>query len=172
MGSVIPSSRYLARKIAKLIPKQHMSYRVIELGAGTGVITKAMLREGIPHHQITLVENSEDLARSLKEVFPQIEIIQGNAKNLIDLLHHNIANINTIVSSIPMLNLKPEEQEAIATQVEKILPLGGIYIQYTYGTAPSIFEARTTFKKISSKRIWLNFPPARVDVFKRTSKTN
>ena len=165
MGSAFPSSRYLARKIASYIPEDIHEY-VVELGAGTGVITKALLRKGIPHHRIIIVESAPALAKSLQKRFPQIPIIQGNAMDLVNLLGEKKHNVRVIVSSIPLLSLLPEEKNRVIEQIEKTLKPGSYYIQYTYGTKQSAFEKKHHFQKIASTWVWLNVPPARVDVFK------
>ncbi len=165
IGSVLPSSKALARKIAAYAPVSSEDY-VLELGAGTGVITKALLQHGIAHHRIIIVENSEDLAQILREHFPQIKVIQGNAKDLFNLVDGEKNKINAIVSSLPLLVLRPEERDRIIEQIAKILNPGAYYIQYTYGIKKSVFEKIPRFKKIATTRVWWNIPPARIDVFR------
>src|SRR5882757_1586286 len=43
VGSAVPSSRFLARRMASFLPRSPKGY-VVELGAGTGAITAALLR--------------------------------------------------------------------------------------------------------------------------------
>jgi phospholipid N-methyltransferase len=171
VGSVIPSSKYLARKIAGFIPLEAEGF-VIELGPGTGAITRAILRQGVAHHQLIAIESSADLVAALHERFPQIQIIHGNADQLSSLLAKIHGPIKAIVSSIPLLLSEANERENILTEIEKVLEPGGYYIQYTYGFKKSAIELKQHFKKIYSTRVWLNLPPARVDVFQIITKKN
>ena len=64
-ASVTPSGRQLARlMVAQLVPG---SARVAELGAGTGVFTRALLDAGISPSQLLVVEINPDLAEFLRE---------------------------------------------------------------------------------------------------------
>ena len=164
IGSITPSSPWLARGVASMVPLSE-GY-ILEIGAGTGAITKALLWRGIPHHQLIVVERSEILVDELKSKFPLIKIFQGDAKDLSTLLGDLSKNINTIVSSLPLLILPEETKNKIISEIEKLLNPRSYYIQYTHGLVSSVFESKVRFKKIKSKNIWLNFPPARIDVFK------
>ena len=59
-GAILPSSKYLANAMAAYIPLVENSF-VVELGAGTGSITKAMLDRGIAAKRIIAIDFKEDL---------------------------------------------------------------------------------------------------------------
>lgn len=164
VGSVIPSSHHLAKKIASFIPLNKPGWTV-ELGAGTGVITHALLQQGIPCHQLIVIEHSPDFANELKARFPLVNIIEANATQLSQLLADKKGEIAVIVSSIPLLSLPPLEKDKVIAEIENVLTPGSYYIQYSYGFHKSEFEFKARFKKIASERIWWNIPPARIDVF-------
>ena len=164
IGSVTPSSPWLARGVASMVPRSE-GY-ILEIGAGTGAITQALLRRGIPRQQLIIIESSEILVEELKKKFSLIKILEGDAKNLSALLGDLSKNIDAIVSSLPLLVLPEETKNKIISEIEKILKPKNYYIQYTHGFFPSVFESKVRFKKVKSKNIWLNFPPARIDVFK------
>lgn len=164
VGSVIPSSVYLAQKIATFVPTEIDGF-VLELGPGTGSITRAILRRGIPHHQLITIESSLDLAEELQKNFPQVRVIHGNADHLSTLLGKLSGPVKAIISSIPLLITEAQMKENILSEIEKVLSPGGYYIQYTYGLKKPSIELKQNFKKIYSTRIWLNLPPARIDVF-------
>ena len=166
VGAVSPSSKRLARTIADFIPSSQAGL-IVELGGGTGVITKAILNRGITEQQIIVIENSEDLANKLLRRFPNVKIIHGNAENLVDLIGEQINDVHTIVSGLPLLLLPKNITQQILEQIDKVLESGGVYIQFTYGLQKGVLEKNLKYEKIASKRIWLNIPPARIDVFKR-----
>lgn len=169
VGSIFPSSPFLARAIAAFIAKNTRGF-IVELGPGTGVVTKQILKCGIPAKQMVLIEHSTSLAKALSNKFPEIETIHGNATHLVDLLGERKSEVAVIVSSLPFLTLPEETTQKIIDQIEKTLKPGGYYIQYTYGTRHSRFDEKKTFVKIASRRVWLNLPPARVDVFKAIAR--
>ncbi len=164
IGAIAPSSRYLSMEMAKCVPKD--TNYTVELGAGTGSITKALLREGVIAEKLVVIDNSLDLVRKLKKSFPKVRVIHGDATHLYELLKQHHIKPSVIVSSLPLTIFPTISRLAIAQQVDQVLPNGGHYIQFSYSLRKSIFETRPRLKKTYTKRIWMNLPPARVDVFK------
>src|SRR5438552_227381 len=78
MGAIYPSSKRLAEIMASYVVFSQ-NQLIVELGSGTGVITQAMLNRGISAERIIAIESSPDLVKNLKERFPKIKVIQGNA---------------------------------------------------------------------------------------------
>jgi phosphatidylethanolamine/phosphatidyl-N-methylethanolamine N-methyltransferase len=165
MGAIMPSSKYLAREMAAHII--HKDKLIVELGAGTGIVTEALLREGIHPENIIIIEYSSDFVKKLQERFPAIRVIEGNAAHLISLLNDKRYNVNTIISSIPMLSLPQDITTVILDQIERVLPKGGRYIQFTYDIFQRKKISLTYSKKVFSKCIWSNLPPARVNVWEK-----
>lgn len=162
-GAVLPSSRFLAKEMVSHVV--HREDLVLELGAGTGVITQALIDNGISPDNIVVIETSNELVKSLRDHFPALNIIEGNAAQVTTLLTNEVHGINTIVSSLPLRSLPKSITHSILKEIEVILPIGGRYIQYTYGLKQHQYEMDDHWEKVYSKRIWLNVPPARVDVW-------
>lgn len=164
VGSALPSSKYLAKAMTNYIPlkKNHL---VVELGPGTGVITKAILHRGIDAKNLIIVEQSKYLANSLSQQFPKIKVIHGSAAKLDELLKEFENPISAIISSLPLLSLPTMNSKIIMKQIEKMLCYDGYFIQYTYGNRDPWAEHFSKLKKIDSKKVWKNFPPARVFVY-------
>jgi phosphatidylethanolamine/phosphatidyl-N-methylethanolamine N-methyltransferase len=163
-GAVYPSSRFLARAMARAVGSIGEGL-VVELGPGTGPVTKALIEEGVPAEQLVLVEYEASFCRLLGERFPGVTIVQGDAyalrRTLADLTDQPI---RAIVSSLPLLNQPSARRVALIDDVFTLMPPGGVFVQFTYGMASPIprgagagrFSARATAP------IWLNVPPARV----------
>lgn len=166
VGAALPSSKQLAKTMANYIPlkKNHL---VIELGPGTGVITKAILHRGIKSENLIMIEQSKYLAKSLSQQFPQIKVILGSATQLEELLKELDKPISAIISSLPLLSLSVFNKKIILNKIEKILSPDGYFIQYTYGNRDPCSNYFSKLKKIDSKKIWKNFPPARVFVYSK-----
>jgi phospholipid N-methyltransferase len=170
VGALFPSSRTLARKMAALVDPAEDSY-VLELGAGTGVVTEALLEHGIPPQRLIVLERSTSLADLLRSRFPSTRVICGDAADLRLLLRHHqgpgpkpgSASIR-IVSSLPLRVLPPDKVHAILREIAGVLRPGGSWIQYTYALGQR--EVPAGFVRQQTTLVWQNVPPARVDVFK------
>jgi SAM-dependent methyltransferase len=81
VGAIVPTSSVTARRMASVIDLGS-GLPVLELGPGTGVITKAILRHGVKPENLYAVEYSADFARHLRNNFPGVNVIEGDAFNL------------------------------------------------------------------------------------------
>ena len=167
VGSLIPSSGRLARRIAKQVPASENGL-IVELGAGTGAITEALLSRLENPQRLVCVECSPVLAERLRKRFPEIVVIEGDAMHLDKLLRERLGtdvHVGHIVSSLPLRSLSPICVRKISQQVRRLLPTNGHYIQFTYHMADPGNDAPSGFRRLGYSRVWGNLPPARVDVF-------
>jgi phosphatidylethanolamine/phosphatidyl-N-methylethanolamine N-methyltransferase len=175
IGSAVPSSRFLARRMASCVPRAPRGY-VIELGAGTGAITAALLKRGIPPEQIISVERSETLVRLLKRRFPSLQIALGDASELRALLRTFLAKehveVSHVVSSLPLRSLPKQVVTNIIREIYAALPKEGRLIQYTYSLSKSSHPSLSGFKRIRTTVVWANVPPARLDVFQKNGTSS
>lgn len=168
IGALIPSSGWLARHIARQVPATDSGY-IVELGAGTGAITRALQAHLINPDQLICIERSPTLVQMLRKRFPERCVIQGDAAELDSLLRDQLGtsmSVSHIVSSLPLRSLEPPTVAAISQQVEQLLPDDGRYIQFTYHMGDPGEDAPAGFRRVDTSRVWGNLPPARVDVFK------
>jgi len=167
MGAACPSAPALASCMASRVPLDRDGL-VVELGGGTGAVTAALLKHGVPPWKLVVIERSPTLVNHLRRRFPQLRVVQGDAAQLAQLLSHDRSRgVGGIVSSLPLRSLPPAVTRAIGHQFETLLDAGGLLVQYTYdlrGTQPGLLPY---FRRRSSKIIWSNLPPARVEVFER-----
>ncbi len=163
-GSIFPSSKHLANEMVSHALKNKHGI-ILELGGGTGVVTESLLQHGISPEDIVVVECSAEFVKKLKSDFPQIKIINGNAENLMLLLANEKRNINVIISSLPLRSLPKSTARLILDQIKNILAVNGKYIQFTYSFRKDHFYSLIGYRHVMSKRVWLNLPPARVDVW-------
>jgi len=166
MGAACPSSLKLARTIADLVIPPDDDSLVLELGGGTGTVTKALLQRGVAPDKLVVVELDRLLARHLKQRFPDVAVIQGNAVKLCQLCNRYERNIGTVVSSLPLLSLPSTSVAALGGEIQKMLGQNGSIIQYTYrlNNRPSPLAAY--LDRISAQTVWCNIPPAKIEVFK------
>jgi len=162
-GAIFPSSKYLARGMANCINTKNAGF-VLELGPGTGVITKAILEVGVPDNKLISLELAPHFARQLRQQFPTITVIEGNAMRLSELVKDK-QPIYTIISSLPLRSISKENRELIFSEIQKALMPGGQFIQFTYSMKKDENYYPDNFKLLHSFMVWRNIPPARVTVF-------
>lgn len=177
VGAVVPSGPLLAKAMAEttLACLGGRMGHVIELGAGTGEVTKALLAAGIESHRLALIERDPVLAGFLRQNFPAPQIVEGDAAHLPGLLVANgIEKVAAVVSSLPLLSLPGEVVNEIVRGVFEALPPGAALVQFTYGPKPPVPQVlRDTLRLQSTRgaRIWRNVPPAVVWTFRKPVST-
>ena len=173
MGAVMPSGPLLTRALAQTAVRemQGRDGHVIELGAGTGEVTKALLAAGIAPERLALVERDPELVAFLRRHFRDPRIIEGDAARLPKLLAaEGVAKVATVVSGLPLLSLPAEVVTGIVHGVFEALPRGAALVQFTYGPSPPVPKAlRESLHLVGThgRRIWRNVPPAVVWTFRR-----
>lgn len=171
-GALVPSGSALATAMAAQV--EPVSGLVLELGAGTGVITRALLARGVSSDQLVLVEMVPELAHQLYQQFSRVKVCCGDASRLKKIL--DLAGVGvpkTVVSSLPLLSLPNQVRLRILSQVFSLLGDGGKLIQFTYSPLPPIPPGLANSLDVEGKRVarvpW-NLPPAAVWVYRRTKK--
>jgi phosphatidylethanolamine/phosphatidyl-N-methylethanolamine N-methyltransferase len=167
IGAVAPSSRGLARAMAREVVPFGAGY-VVELGGGTGSITRALLEHGVAPHRLIVVERDYTLAAILRKRFPGVKIVRGDAGELSALLEPlGVVAVDAVVSSLPLLSMPKAVRRRIVGESVAVLGEGGAFIQYTYGVASPVPAPEFGLHGEVADRIFLNFPPAVVWRFRR-----
>lgn len=169
VGSIKPSSPELAQKMIEgLTPDKDNA--VLELGVGTGAITKA-LQEIVPDDRSYLgIELDADLVQLLRRNFPEMLMIRGNAVDTWSIHQRSgIGKIGSIICCLPFVSLPNEVGEKILLEVDKFMQLGNCTFrtfQYAHGYYfPSAIKLREFMrnrygKSKKSPLIVKNVPPA------------
>jgi phospholipid N-methyltransferase len=164
MGAILPSSKYLAQEMAACIVPNEEGV-IVELGAGTGVMTEAMLELNIAPDKIIAIECAPSLAEQLQIDFPLVKILKGDAAQLTDLLKDESRPVTTILSSLPLRSLTKEERHAILSEISSVLIPNGQYIQFTYDIRSHKGYYPAHYHLTKSQVVWKNIPPAKIEVF-------
>lgn len=161
VGAVSPSSPALAQAMAAEVDPS-VAGRILELGPGTGAITRALLDRGVPASKILAVEADGKFARLLRERIPGIEVLQGDAMNAEQIGARG--SFAAVISSLPLLNFPNDDVSAFVEAMLAMLPVGAPFVQYSYGVKPPVpRDARVQMRL--AKKVWRNLPPARIWVF-------
>lgn len=135
---------------------------VVELGAGTGTITRAILGRGVAPENLHSVELNPDFCDHLRAGFPGVNVHQMSAGDCGDL---PVENVQAVVSGLPLLSMPTALQRAILTGFASKTGPGGSFVQFTYGPKPPVCKAVRDELALTwrhSEKIWWNMPPARV----------
>lgn len=165
IGSVTPSGAALARLIASRIGA--LDGPVIELGPGTGALTRAVLARGVPLHRLALVEADAHFADALSRRYPEATILRMDAERLgeTDSLFGD-ERACAVVSGLPLLSMPRAKVAAIVQGVfEQHLRDGGLFYQFTYGPRCPLPAALLDQLGLQARRVGsalLNLPPAAV----------
>ncbi len=178
VGAVLPTSEHVAKAVARVVPASGAA-RVLELGPGTGALSNA-LHERLPAAADHFaVEIDPELVRYLRNAKPWLEVIEGDARHLTDLLAATgREQVDAVISSIPWTLLPAEQQRALLGEVSKALTPQGVFTTVTYLT--TLWRANTiaftrlleeTFEEVLPRSaVWRNVPPARVYACRRPIK--
>lgn len=161
MGSIIPSSPALCQRIAAAVERGPEEY-VLELGAGTGVISAALLAAGVPAERLVVVEIVPEMAEFLRQSLPGVNVICGDAFDLKAALPAQIqGRIGTAICGIPLVLLPLERQAAFRDAVESVAPGRG-FLLYTYCATSPLPYRRLGMTARRMAFTLANFPPASV----------
>jgi len=169
---VMPSSRELAEAMLAELPPR--TRRVIELGGGTGALTRALLAHGIHGDALLVLELNEELHAHLHARFPQVRIVLGDAQQLPEIAARDgfLAGgaVDAIVSGLGLLSMPRDTQGAILDAAFACLRPGGHFVQFTYGAQPPVADEVMRKLALEVRRgtfVLRNVPPATVYVYTR-----
>lgn len=174
VGAVSPSGPGLAKAMASYVDLEGDA-PIVELGPGTGPVTQALLARGVAPERLLLVEYETEFCGLLRERFPGVRVIQGDAYGLKKTLDGELSGkIAAVVSSLPLLNRPEPDRLALLDQAFELLLPDGVFIQFTYGLLISPMPLKrhpngAAYAGKGSAPIWLNLPPARVWRYRRAA---
>ena len=156
--------------MARWLPTDPESY-VLELGPGTGPVTAALLKRGLREEKLIAIEHNPKMARLLREKFPRAQIITGDAWQLDDLLRgaaraHDLRRRDHFQPAAGEFSRGTRPRRS----PKKSAPCWNrrdIWVQFSYQIHKLRPRGASSFKLRASKIVWLNFPPARVSVFRK-----
>jgi phosphatidylethanolamine/phosphatidyl-N-methylethanolamine N-methyltransferase len=168
IGAVTPSGRALARTMARYVDPDGTG-PVVELGPGTGPVTKALIQRGVDPSRLVLVEFDIEFCRLLQARYPQATVVQGDAYGLRKLLDHVLVQpAAAIVSGLPLMTKPLRTRLRLIGDAMNLLTPGAPFVQFTYAVVSPIPKRLTSVRAEASEPIWRNVPPARVWVYRKS----
>lgn len=172
IAAVVPSSAALAEALAAPVPLEDPEAWVVELGPGTGVVTRALLRRGLRPERLLAIEREPRLAKLLVRDLPDgVQVLTDDALHLGSILRaRGIDKVAAIVSGIPLVTIPAEDQGLLLHQAAEALALDAPFLQFTYGPGVPARRAQLQAAGLVARRerfVPLNLPPAFVWSFRR-----
>jgi len=146
----------------------------VELGAGTGAITRALLARGLVPQRLIAIEKDPALCRVLRLRFPEVSVLRGDVAELAALLAEaGVARLGTLVSGLPLAGMTRRRRRRVLEQIFACLDPGGALVQFTYSPLAPIPRAACAALRLSGRRVALvtwNLPPAAVWIYTRPAE--
>ncbi|WP_274423517.1 phospholipid N-methyltransferase PmtA [Chelativorans sp. YIM 93263] len=170
VGSVIPTSGVTARRMASIVRPERDDL-VLELGPGTGVITRAILQRGIKPENLVSVEYSSEFVERLQADFPDVNFVTGDAFDLDNVLAPwKGRSFDSVVSAIPLLNFPTNDRVTLVERLLDLLPAGRPIVQITYGAVSPVPAGRGSYSVERFDFVVRNIPPAHLWLYRRPSR--
>lgn len=168
VGAVTPSGKVLARTMARYVDPRSTG-PVVELGPGTGPITEALVEAGVDPARLVLVEFDPTFCRILRTRYPEATLVQGDAYSLRRLLETLLIQpAAAVVSGLPLITKPLKMRMRLLRDAFDLMLPGAPFVQFTYSVASPVPKRLGWLTAEASERIWLNIPPARVWVYRRS----
>ncbi|MCP8897231.1 methyltransferase domain-containing protein [Shinella daejeonensis] len=168
VGAIIPTSSVTARRMASVVTPRS-SLPVLELGPGTGVITKAILATGLEPDKLVSIEYSTDFYNHLVERFPKVNFINGDAFDLDRSLGEMAgATFDSIISAVPLLNFPMHRRVALIEDLLSRVPAGRPVVQISYGPMSPVVAMPERYRVSHLDFVVRNIPPAQLWTYTRT----
>ena len=163
IASIAPSSPWLARATIGGIDWS-AARMVVELGAGTGPITREIAHRAHPNCRVLVVERDPDFVALLRERHgnqANLEIVAADACEIRALLaDRGILAVDHVVSGLPVPSFSRDHQRVLFRSLEGVLREGGGYHQIT--ELPLVYWRfyRQFFERVAFVFEPRNLPPA------------
>ncbi len=172
VGSLTPTGRATAQAMASFVPlDSHLP--VLELGPGTGAITRAMIDRGVAPDRIVAIEYNGDFHRHLVRRFPDVRFIHGDAFALDGALSE-IADtkFSTVICGLPLLNFPRSLRRQLIVDGLGRLEDHGAFVQLCYGPRPPVDAMPGQYTMTRTDWIIKNVPPARLFIYRKQLPIN
>ena len=161
IGSMVPSSKYLAAKMLDHIPFKNKKL-IIELGPGTGIFTEKIIQKLDVTTQLIVLELNSEFYQELKAKIchTNVHIKEASADKIGEImLELGFEKADIIISSLPLANFSAKLRNSILEVVKESLNENGSFIQFQY-SLNAYKNLKKLFPVVKLNFTALNFPPA------------
>jgi len=167
VGALLPTSSVTARRMTDVIDPDS-GLPVLELGAGTGVITKAILERGITPQNIVSIEYAPHFYELLRAKFPEVDMRNGDVFELDEVLGDRRAEtFDCVISAVPMLSFPLERRIDLMKHLLSRIPRGRPVVQITHGPLSPLPAMPDLYSITHFDFVVRNIPPAQLWLYRR-----
>lgn len=169
VSTIFPTSSALANRLLDQM-ECDLPGPVVELGAGTGAITRHLKKRLTPEQSYLGIEVNSDMIRFLRREFRDMDFRRGKADQIEKFLEGKLAA--NVVSSLPWTIFTSQYRELTLSAIHRSLKPGGRFLTYMCINA-SIYPQANHFARVANQLFskvertpieWKNIPPAFVYV--------
>lgn len=161
IGAITPSSKFLAEKLVKAAVFKNTKV-IVELGAGTGIITEKIL-ELMPKDAVLLsFEINSFLSRHIEENIQdeRLRVINDDARHIMGHINKfGFQYADCVISGLPLAVFSKEERGQLLDVVDGCLSENGRYVQFQYSLS-DMAALKNVFPKVNLNFEMRNIPPA------------
>jgi phospholipid N-methyltransferase len=136
-GALLPSSRFLARALVAELRKPRPPARILEVGPGTGSVTRQIVRHLVRGDHFDIVEINAEFVALLKQRFEQERAFRSCREQL-HVIHRAIEEIpgqavyDNIISCLPLNSFPTEQVRRVFKAYTRLLKPGGTLTYFEY----------------------------------------
>jgi len=167
IGSVVPSSRFLERRILKAASVAS-SKTIVELGSGTGGTTQAILRAMLPHARLLCVEINPYFHNMISSIEDKRLIAHlGSACGLREIISmYGLDAPDAVISGIPFSTMDYDDGCKVIEAISALLAPDGRFVAYQVSNR--VADLCRPFMGSETMGVELiNIPPMRVYQWKK-----
>jgi len=165
IGSVTPSSKFLAKKMIKFVPGNDVT-TIAELGAGTGAITKYIQKATRKNTKVLLFETDSYMRKELSRQYPDFPCYPDSCELQSAMHNESIEQLDCIISGLPFAAFPQAMRDKLMEQIIISLKDNGLFIAFQYSLQMKK-QLSTHFDIEKIKVVLLNVPPAFVYVCRK-----
>jgi phospholipid N-methyltransferase len=182
-GSILPSSRALARALTRPMRRRPASRCILEVGPGTGAVTTEIVRSLRPDDRLDIVEINPHFVELLRFRFDEEPMLRQRWHQT-RLIHAPIQEVSGqglydfMVSGIPLNNFRVPLVEEIFASYQRLLRPEGTLSYFEYLAVRDMKQALMPAERdrlaaltvvltdkvrrfqIGAEVVWFNVPPA------------
>ena len=156
-----PSSSRLADTVARCVDLARPG-PILELGAGTGSLTRGLVRAGCSPERIIAIEREPALVTVLRREFPTMRVVAGDATRISEYLAGSVERLAGVVSSLPIKWFPVAAQDRVVRSCLDLLGPGGRFLQLTNAFSSPVPVERLGIAGREVARVWLNLLPTQI----------
>jgi phosphatidylethanolamine/phosphatidyl-N-methylethanolamine N-methyltransferase len=166
VASPLPSGPALARAIAAKVPDGPGP--VLELGAGSGAVTAALLARGVAHRDLIAMESAPGFCVELRHRFPGLVVLEGDAFAFAGFVGPR--RFKAIVSGLPVMAHSRHTRRRFLEEALAALAPGGVLVQFSYSPfSPLPPDAGVIVRR---RAVWRNLPPMQVWTYRHAGNAD